>query len=112
MPGLVTYYALLRPAAPAAFDEAKLASLELDWWQVRREAVGPRDYGRTIAEVAALTYGRSRDDPKIVVSGIIRAEAMAFRDSRREAMAERDWTEVEGQLLRAYQLLKATIGNP
>jgi hypothetical protein len=112
LPGLVTYYALLRPAAPAAFDEAKLASLELDWWQARREAMGPRDYGRTIAEVAALTYGRSPDDPKIVASGIARAEAMAYRDARREAMAERDWTEIESQLLGAYQLLKASIGNP
>lgn len=112
LPGLITYYALLRPAAPAAFDEAKLANLELDWWQARREAVGPRDYGVTIAEVASLTYGRSRDDPAIMGSGIARAEAMAFRDARREAMAERDWTEIESRLLRAYQLLKAGIGNP
>jgi hypothetical protein len=109
LPELVAYYSLLRPAAPAAFDEQRLASLELDWWQARREAVGPRDYGRTVAEVAALTYGRSRDDPGIVASGIIRAEAMAYRDARREVMAERDWTEIEGQLLRAYQLLKVTI---
>jgi hypothetical protein len=109
---LVSYYALLRPAAPVPFDESKLASLELDWWQARREAVGPRDYGRTIAEVAALTYGTSRDDPRIVASGIIRAEAMAYRDARREAMAEHDWTEIDGQLLRAYQLLKAGIGKP
>jgi hypothetical protein len=89
LPGLVTYYALLQPAAPVAFDYEKVASLELDWWQARREAVGPRDYGRAIAEVAALTYGKNHDDPKIV------AEAMAYRGARREAMAERDWTEIE-----------------
>lgn len=112
LPELVAYYGLLRPAAPLAFDEEKLARLELDWWQARREAVGPRDYGRTIAAVAALTYGRSGDDPAMAASGTIRAEAMAFRDARRESMTERDWTEIEGRLLRAYQLLKAGIGNP
>jgi hypothetical protein len=67
-----------------AFDTEELARLELGWWQARREAVGPRDYGRTIAEVAALTYGKSAEDPAISASGIARAEAMAYRDARRE----------------------------
>ena len=41
---------------------------------------------------------------------VVDAEAMAFRDApRREAMTERDWGEIEGQLLRAYQLLKTGI---
>jgi len=111
LPELAVYYALLRPAAPVAFDTDKLARLELDWWQARREAVGPRDYGRTIAEVAALTYGKSPDDPAIAASGVARAEAMAYRDARRSAMTERDWAEIEVQLLRAYQFLKVGIGG-
>jgi len=111
LPELVVYYALLRPAAPAAFDVEAVARLELDWWQVRREAVGPGLYGRTIADVAALTYGKSPDDPAISASGIARAEAMAYRDARREAMTDGDWTEIERQLLRAYQLLKTAIGE-
>jgi hypothetical protein len=111
LPELAVYYALLRPAAPVAFDVDKLARLELDWWQARREAVGPRDYGRTIAEVAALTYGKSPDDQAIAASGVARAEAMAYRDARREGMTERDWAEIEGQLLQAYKLLKAGIGG-
>jgi hypothetical protein len=111
LPELVVYYALLRPAAPAALDVEKLARLELDWWQARREDIGPRDYGRTIAEVAALTYGKSRDDPAMIASGIARAEAMAYRDARRDLMTDGDWTEIERQLLRAYRLLKAGIGG-
>jgi len=111
LPELVVYYALLRPAAPVAFDDQKLARLELDWWQARREAAGPRAYGRTIAEVAALTYGKSPDEAAIAASGVARAEAMAYRDARRDGMTERDWAEIEGQLLRAYQLLKAGIGG-
>src|SRR5450631_1210479 len=58
LPYLRTYYRLLLPAAPVAFDVEAAASLELDWWQARREAVGPLGYGITVAEVAALTYGR------------------------------------------------------
>jgi hypothetical protein len=82
LPSLVTYYGLLQPAAPVTFNVNETARLELDWWQARRERVGPRDYGRTVAEVAALTYGKSKDDSAILESGIGRAEAMAYRDAR------------------------------
>jgi hypothetical protein len=34
---------------------------------------------------------------------------MAYRDARRDAMTERDWAEIESQLLQAYELLKAGI---
>ncbi|HEV7409490.1 MAG TPA: hypothetical protein VGO01_13475 [Bradyrhizobium sp.] len=109
LPQLVTYYRLLQPAAPAAFDVSEAARLELDWWQARREKVGPRDYGKTVAEVAALTYGKSKDDPTMLESGIVRAEAMAFRDARSKSMTEADWTNIEADLLRAYRLLKASV---
>jgi hypothetical protein len=111
LPDLVTYYGLLQRAAPAAFDVREAARLELDWWQARREAFSPRSYGLTVAEVAAITYGKRPDNPALWQSGIERAEAMAYRDARREAMTERDWAEIEGQLLRAYQLLKVGIGE-
>ena len=111
LPSLRTYYGLLAVAAPAAFDLDEAARLELDWWQARREAVGPRDYGLTVAKVAALTYGKSPDDPTMRLSGIGRAEAMAFRDARGEAMTEADWSEIEAQLLRSYQLLEAAVSG-
>jgi hypothetical protein len=54
LPQLVTYYRLLQPAAPAAFDASETARLELDWWQARREkraeAMAYRD-----ARAAAMT---------------------------------------------------------
>ena len=53
LPPLVTYYRLLASAAPGGFDVAEAARLELDWWQARREAVGPAQYGVTVARVAA-----------------------------------------------------------
>jgi hypothetical protein len=107
LPPLVTYYRLLQPAAPVAFDVSETARLELDWWQARREKVGPKDYGRTVAEVAALTYGKSKDDPVMLESGVARADAMAYRDARSKSMTEADWSDIEMQLLRAYRLLKA-----
>ncbi|MCP3408301.1 hypothetical protein [Bradyrhizobium sp. CCGB01] len=82
LPALVAYYRDFAPAAPVAFDAEQAARLELDWWQARREAVGPRDYGLTIARVAALTYGKNADDSGIRQFGMARAEAMAFRDAR------------------------------
>ena len=111
MPELIVYYELLRPAAPNAFDVDAAARLELDWWQARREAVAPRDYGLTIARVAALTYGRAADDSGIRQFGIARAEAMAFRDARGEAITDADWMRIENQLGEAYRTLKASIGR-
>lgn len=111
LPLLVSYYADLAPAAPVNFDVEEAARLELDWWQARREAVGPRDYGLTVARVAALTYGKSPDDVGVKQFGIARAEAMAFRDARGEAIADADWTAIEAQLRRAYTSLKASVGG-
>jgi hypothetical protein len=111
IPFLVTYYRLLREAAPVAVDPQELASRELDWWQARREAVGPRDYGVTIAQVAALTYGKRQGDPALLAFGIGRAEAMSYRDARGQAITEEDWLKIEAQLRDAYQQLKMGIGN-
>lgn len=109
LPPLVTYYRLLASAVPGGFDVDEAARLELDWWQARREAVGPERYGLTIARVAAITYGKQPDEPSLVISGIGRAEAMAYRDARRQAMTDQDWSEIECRLRRAYQSLKAAV---
>jgi hypothetical protein len=66
LPSLLTYDALLQPAAPVAFDVQETARLELDWWWARRERIGPKDYGRAVAEVTALTCGKSKDDPAMI----------------------------------------------
>ena len=111
LPDLVTYYRLLASATSGGFDVEAAARHELDWWQARREAVGPRDYGVTVARVTGITYGRRPDDPAILEAGIGRAEAMAFRDAKGQAMAEQDWLVIEAQLLRAYLQLKTAIAG-
>lgn len=112
LPPLVTYYRLLASAVPGGFDAEEAARLELDWWQARRESIGPQQYGVTVARVAAITYGKPADEPSLLVSGIGRAEAMAFRDARGQAMTDADWSEIERRLHRAYRSLKAAVvGN-
>lgn len=107
LPPLEVYYSLLRKGAPAEFDPDKAAQLELDWWQARRENVPPADYGKTIAETTALLYGA--DNPAIVESGVLRAEAMAYRDARSGKMTDNDWRTIAGQLAAAYDKLKQGI---
>jgi hypothetical protein len=65
----VIYCRLLASATPGGFDVEEAARLELDWWQARREAVGPKQYGVTVARVAAITYGQHLDDPSLLISG-------------------------------------------
>jgi hypothetical protein len=104
-------FRLLASAAPGGFDVEAAACLELDWWQARREAVGPEQYGLTVARVAAITYGKQPDAPSLVISGIGRAEAMAYRDARGQVMTDQDWSEIERRLRRAYQSLEAAVGG-
>jgi hypothetical protein len=111
LPPLVTYYRLLAFATSGGFDAGEAARLELDWWQARREAVAPGQYGVTVARVAAITYGKRLDDPSLLISGISRAEAMAYCDARGQAMTDPDWSEIEFRLRRAYRSLKAAVAG-
>jgi hypothetical protein len=60
-PDLIRYFSLLSRATPVALDPAAAARVELDWWQARREAAGPDDYGLTIARVTTMLYGIDND---------------------------------------------------
>ncbi|KRR09616.1 hypothetical protein CQ12_14140 [Bradyrhizobium jicamae] len=73
--------------------------------------MSPEQYGLTVARVAAITYGKRADEPSLVLSGIGRAEAMAYRDSRGQGMTDSDWLEVECRLRRAYRSLRAAVAD-
>jgi hypothetical protein len=107
LPPLEVYYGLLRKGATAEFDPSKAAELELDWWQARREKAAPKDYGKTIAATTSIVYGA--DNPQIAESGVLRAEAMAYRDARNDKMTDGDWRAVSTQLAAAYGKLKDGI---
>src|SRR5262249_37302371 len=95
-------------AAPVPVDLDRIARVELDWWQARREKIKPEFYGLTIARVSSLLYGK--DDEDIRNSGIVRANAMAYRDARDQQMTDTDWDSIAEQLPRSYPLLKGSVG--
>lgn len=108
LPRLVSYYRIIEPAAPARFDVSEAARLELAWWTERRKKVPTQDYARTIAKLTALNYGIT--EAEALPACRLRAEAMAYRDARRDGrMTEADWNEVTRQLHAAYADLHATL---
>lgn len=109
LPPLEVYFTLLRKGARTNFDPEKAAELELEWWQARREKAAPNDYGKTIAATASLLYGA--ENQAVTESGLLRAEAMAYRDARNGKMTAGDWRTVSGQLTAAYGKLKEGIAN-
>lgn len=107
LPPLIEYFRTLSRAAPIAVDPEKIAQTELDWWQARREKAKPEDYGLTIARVSSLLYGK--DDDAIRRSGVMRANAMAYRDARDNDMTDVEWASIAVQLTEAYSLLKGSV---
>jgi hypothetical protein len=110
IPYLVDYFRLLAPAAPVAVPVEEVARTELAWWQARREAVSPEQYGAIIARVSTLLYGVDNADTRR--SGIVRAQAMDYRDAHSTDMTEADWSEINDRLRVAYGLLKRAIAPP
>ena len=45
-----------------------------------------------------MASGKPADDPSLLISGIGRAEAMAYRDARVQAMTDPDWSETAARL--------------
>jgi hypothetical protein len=109
LPPLEVYYSLLRKGARSNFDPERAAELELDWWQARREKAAARDYGKTIAATTSMLYGA--ENPSVTESGLLRAEAMAYRDARNGKMTDSDWRAISDQLKVAYAKLKEGIAS-
>jgi hypothetical protein len=110
IPDLVGYFHLLAQGAPVAVDDVEAARTELAWWQARREAVPPDQYGAIIARVSTLLYGV--DNADIRRSGLVRAQAMDYRDAHHTGMTEVDWAAIDVQLQLAYGLLKKAVSSP
>jgi hypothetical protein len=107
LPELVGYFRILAAAAPVPVEVEDAARTELAWWQARREAVTPEQYGLIIAGVATLVYGIDGEDLR--GSGVERAQAMAYRDAHAAEMSEADWSFIADRLELAYGLLKKAV---
>ena len=109
-PELEKYYTIIQRAVGGKFDVQEAARLELEWWKERRRNVLPQEYARTIAKLIAVTYGVP--DESVLPGATMRAEAMAYRDARRDGkMTAPDWDEVTRQLSEAYTSLKTSIAE-
>ena len=110
LPELDRYYAIISKATGQKFDIRAAASLELQWWKERRRSIAPNDYARTIARATALVYGVPEET--VLPAARMRAEAMAYRDARRDGkMTDTDWQEIARQLMLAYASLKEAVTN-
>jgi hypothetical protein len=109
VPLLIDYFVVLSYGAPEPVDTVAAARAELDWWQARREQAKPDAYGLTIAQVTSLLYGVDDDDVRAF--GVLRAQAMEFRDGRGASITEADWATIEQQLVTAYRHLKRAISR-
>jgi hypothetical protein len=69
---LIDYFRILARGAPVQVDVEDAARTELAWWQARREAVPPEQYGAIIARVTTLLYGADGEDVRR--SAVIRAQ--------------------------------------
>lgn len=110
LPHLRGYYAAVARASGEVFPIEEAALLELEWWQQRREKIPPQDYAKVIAECSAVFYGT--DNADMGMAALLRAQAMAYRDARRNGqMQEVDWQHVEDQLRRAGTHLLAGVNG-
>jgi hypothetical protein len=107
LPWLVAYFRILASAAKIPFAVEDAARTELAWWQARHNAVPPEQYGLMIARVASIVYGVDGEDLRR--SGVLRAQAMAYRDAHQGNMSSDDWRSVAAQLELAYVLLKKSL---
>ena len=65
--------------------------------------------GLTIARVAAMLYGV--DNATLRQAGILRAQAMNYRDTRKATVTDADWQSIDEQLTQSYSLLKKAISS-
>jgi hypothetical protein len=108
LPYLDRYYAVLKSHSGESFDASKAASLELNWWQLRREKVGPEEYAKVISQVAEEIFRVHNEH--VEHSSLLRAQMMEYRDERRLGlMKPEDWSHIETNLAESYRELKTGV---
>ncbi len=110
LPKLTEHFAILASAARLQIDPAEAARLELEWWQLRRENVGPARYAPAVAAATAYLYG---EQPETLSEyARLRVAAMDLRDRTRGRTSEADWAEITRLLVAAYGELDARVSRP
>ncbi|MBD0281299.1 MAG: hypothetical protein ICV69_03780 [Thermoleophilaceae bacterium] len=81
---MTRFYRLLKATEPAAFDPARAAELEVEWWRAHRENQHDRGAGSAEELAAALcdlySYTYSADPDDVRQAAALRAQAMDVSD--------------------------------
>ena len=110
LPELTKHFAIVAHATHSSFDPTEAAKLELEWWQLRRENIGPDGYAPAIAAATAYLY--DADPQRLMPYAELRAEAMHLRDVRGDKITGQDWRQIGDLLERAYVALESEIVAP
>lgn len=104
---LTDYFRVMADATGAEIDPAEAARLELEWWQLRREGVGPDGYAPAVAQAAAYLYGV---EPQTLAEyARLRVAAMDLRDQKGREITDEDWAEISRLLVEAYRELLSVV---
>ena len=114
LPYLERYYHGIRAVSTVAFDPARTARLELEWWIVHREVDDhpAGDLEAALADLAAELYRVPGE--RLWAHASRRAEAMTIRDrtSRRAVgVLDDDWDRIEAVLWVAWKALADEVGT-
>ena len=111
LPGLESFYSLIRKHSETPFDIKKVAALELEWWIIHRERAQhqPQDLPDSLAALQSAIYrqpaGLFADHAKA------RADAMLLRDAGAQAgtLSEQDWRSIGVLLDRSWVSLHTAV---
>jgi hypothetical protein len=109
LPELTKHFAIVAHATHSDFDPAQAAKLELEWWQLRRENIGPKGYAPAIAAATACLY--NVEPRRLLPYAALRAQAMHLRDLRGDQITAKDWDTIGALLERAYIALEAEVST-
>lgn len=111
LPFLESYYRVARLRGGETFDVPRVARLELEWWQLRREQAAAAKYAQVIAQVWAQMYAVDNGDVRQAAR--LRADMMDYWDERRDdKMRAEGWVHIEAGLVRSYERLRLGITTP
>ncbi|MES2310052.1 MAG: hypothetical protein V4507_14455 [Verrucomicrobiota bacterium] len=105
---LIHYYEIIASHSEIRMSPEKCATLEYEWWQMRRDKRPMHEITETIASLLSEIYQRPLSS--FTPCATLRVEMMSFRDERRnQIILPSEWDFIQSGLLQSYELLQAKI---
>jgi hypothetical protein len=109
LPYLIKFYADIHDFSTRTFSVEEVASLELEWWIIRREPhlFKPADWEAVLSQQAHALYHIHPDKTRDYAH--IRTHAMQIRDSLSTNIRDSDWELLDNMLIESWSLLKDSL---